>query len=109
MERTDNATLNHRPKAVNGIGMNRPNNIFTSAVMDNAVIAPLVKKPIPRVIIGRDQADFLENRFSNENIKGFGINIIDHFRHNFTQERIRRVICVSSRNGASTGDKWPDR
>jgi hypothetical protein len=81
MECADNATFNQRPKAIYGIGMNSAADIFASAMTDNAVITPLVKKPIARVIIGRKQADFIGNCLMDEIIKGFGVNIINHFRY----------------------------
>lgn len=49
--------------------MNRPADIFTLAVMDNAMIAPVVKVPIARIIIGRDQADLMRHSFLHEIIK----------------------------------------
>jgi len=38
MECTDNATFNHRPKAVNGVCMKRTAYIFSFTMMDNAMI-----------------------------------------------------------------------
>lgn len=81
MKSANDATLNHRPKAVDGIGMNRPTDIFALAMMDNTMIAPGIKMPVTGVIIGRDQADFVRNGLIHEAIKGLGVNIINDLSH----------------------------
>src|SRR4030042_5604289 len=84
MERAHNATFNHRPKAIYGVGMNRPDNIFARTMVNHTMIAPAVKVPIAGIIVGRDQADFLGNCLPDELIKGFGVNVVNDFRHNLT-------------------------
>ena len=81
MECADNATLNHGPEAINIGSMNRPADIFTLGVMDNAMVTPRIEISVTGSIISRDQADFMGNGLVHKGFKGFGINVINYFRH----------------------------
>ena len=66
MECADDTTFDHRPKTINGRGMDCSNNIFTLAMMDNAVIKPPIKIAIARVVISGDEAYFVRHGFFNK-------------------------------------------
>lgn len=63
MECAHDATFNHRPKAIYGVGMDSATDIFSGAMMDHAMIEEAIKITITRVIIGRDQADLMRHSF----------------------------------------------
>jgi hypothetical protein len=99
MECADNATFNHGPKTVNGIGMNRTADIFALAMMDHTMVTPGIKMPVTGVIIGRDQAYFMRNGLIHEAVKGLGVNIINDLSHDLA------ATANSADNGGLTA--WP--
>lgn len=66
-----------RPEAINGLGMYNAVNILTGAVRDRAMLFEL---PISGVFVGRNEAHFFRNRFSNEGVYGVGIGAFDDAR-----------------------------
>jgi hypothetical protein len=97
MERADNAAFNHRPEAINGIGMNRPDNIFAPGMVNHAMIVNVIKKTVPGVIISRKQADFLGNRLPHELIQGRSVNMVNNLGDNLT------TSSYGSNNGGLAG------
>ena len=72
VERADDAALEDRPKALNRIRVDGADKVLATAVAHKAVRIFFAKLPIAAVVIGRDQADPVGNRFAN---KAFQVSV----------------------------------
>jgi hypothetical protein len=70
-----NAALQQRPKAIDGLGMNRTVDVLARAMADNAMLFQLA---ISGIIVGCDQTDFFRYGFTDEAVQSFCISMIDN-------------------------------
>ena len=82
VERPDHAALEDRPEALNGVGMDRADDVLPSRVVDNFVLRKFVGKMlIADPMIRNEEADLFRDAIANEGREGIGSNVRDHTRH----------------------------
>ena len=57
VEGADNATLNERPEALDGFGVNRTNDVLADGVINDSVRVFLIKPVITDPLVGAEQAN----------------------------------------------------
>ena len=82
VERADNAALENRPEAFDGLGMDCANDILTTRMVNSRVRIVLVERIVARILIGTKQADFMGDGFAYERSESGGIHVRDHARDN---------------------------
>jgi hypothetical protein len=78
VECADNAALEDRPKAFNGLSVNCTDNILTSRMVNSRVRIIPIERIIAGILICAKQADFVRDRFANEGGESGGIHIRDY-------------------------------
>src|SRR5216684_3142178 len=66
VERADNAAFHHAPETFDGVGVNRPSNVFTAPMIYCAARKLIVKSAVAAVFIRGNQADFIRYGFAHE-------------------------------------------
>lgn len=77
MERTDDSALHDGPEPFDGVGMDRAADIFSGSVMHQSMRTCVVEETIPPMIVRRNQADFVRDRFINKSVQGCGIRALN--------------------------------
>ena len=62
VEGADHATLEDRPETLDGLSVNRADDVLTSGVINDAMRILAVKMPVTRILIGAKQAELYERR-----------------------------------------------
>ena len=69
--------LEDRPEALDGIRVDRANNILAVAVLDDGVRVPFVEVAVASPLIGNEQADLVGDGFADEASEDFGVDSLD--------------------------------
>jgi hypothetical protein len=78
VERADDATLENRPEAFDGLSVDRADDILALGVINNAMRLFAVKTLVASPLIRAKQADFVRDRFADERGEGIGTDIRDY-------------------------------
>jgi hypothetical protein len=84
MEGPDDAALEDRPEAFNGLSVNRADDVFARGVLDDLVGIELFDVPVAGPFVGAKQADFFGNRFQHKLGQYLGTYRVNHPRDNVT-------------------------
>jgi len=84
VERADHATLEDRPEAFDGLGMDRADDILASRMVNSRVRVILVERIVALTLIGAKQADPMRHRFADEGGESGGIHVCDNTRNDVT-------------------------
>jgi hypothetical protein len=78
VESTDHAALQDRPKAFDGLGVDRTDDVLAVGVVNAVVRVGAVKAEIAPVLVGAEQADLLGYRLIDEGVERAGAGVGDH-------------------------------
>lgn len=110
VERAHNAALHHGPEAFNGLRVNVAVNIFPLTMMHHAMRKVLVYIPIAFVVVGRDQAYPMRNRFLDKTVKRICVSVFDYAGNDitFTLDRANNdVFAMSACAAEVTASAFP--
>jgi hypothetical protein len=82
VEGADDAPLENRPEAFDGLSVDCADDILTSGVVNGRVREIFVEDVVCRPLIGTKQADFVGDGFSDKCVKRRGLDIRDYPRDN---------------------------
>jgi hypothetical protein len=82
VESADDATLEDRPKAFDGLGVYCANDILPGGVIDDGVWKFFVEAVVTPPLIGAEQADFGRDGLIHEGRQSGPLNVFDDARHN---------------------------
>jgi hypothetical protein len=81
VERADDAALEDRPEAFDGLSMNCSNDVLPSRMVNSRVWVIPVKQVVAWILIGAKQADPVRHRFADEGSESGGIHVCNHARN----------------------------
>jgi hypothetical protein len=82
VERTDDAALEDRPEAFDGLSVDRADDVLTSRMVNSRVWIILIEGIVAWILIGAKQTDFMGDGFANERGERIGSDIRNHARNN---------------------------
>jgi hypothetical protein len=84
VETADNASLEDRPKALDGLSVNCSDDILAFGVVNDAMRIFAVKTLVATPLIRAKQADFVRDGFADERGESVGSDIRDHARNHIS-------------------------
>lgn len=81
VESAHDATFQQRPKTIDGLSVNRADDVFVESVPNEGVRKIFAEVPIAASVIGRQQADLVGYGFTNETFQSVGIGMFNNPRH----------------------------
>lgn len=81
VECDDDPTLDDRPEALNRLGVDSADNVFTLGVVNDPVRELFVEVLIANPFVGADEANVGRNAFVDKGLKGFGADVRDDTGH----------------------------
>jgi hypothetical protein len=81
VKRADNATLEDRPEAFNGLSVDRADDVLAFGVINDAVRIFLAKTLVAYPLISAKQTDFVGDGFANEGGESGGLDVRDDARN----------------------------
>src|SRR5665213_2239473 len=102
VEGADNAPLQDRPEAFDGLSVNRPTDILPSGVVNSLMREMPIQMLIADPFVRAEQADFGRDTFANESLKSLGANVRDDTRHDVALAADSTSNNVFARSAGST-------
>lgn len=78
MERADDSSFYQRPEAFNRLSVDVPMHVLAMHMMHHRVREVFIHIPITRMVVGRNQTDFVRYHFGNEAVKGLAVRALNH-------------------------------
>jgi hypothetical protein len=77
VESPHDAALEDAPKAFNGVGVNRADDVLVLGMVDSCVRESPIEVSVAGPLIGAEQANLVRDGFANEGFQGDGANVLN--------------------------------